>query len=207
MTVAYRRDQAAVPLRRLPIRVANESRMIQATIDLLTAHEVDAITSRMIAERSDTATNYITRYFGGRDGLLAVTAQELGAQIAAQIESPDAGSGLDDPLEFLQWVVDLPEVDLWFKLFRYLAAHNLTVAGPPGTKPPLTIACEAAVARVFRLEGEDVQFWSNVFLTYMMGGVAFGPLLGTTPEEGKRTLGKLGALVALMRDGRITLEG
>ena len=71
-----------VPKRRLPIQVANEARMIAATIDLLQVHSVEEITSRMIAEASGTATNYISRYFGGKDGLLAAVADDLGRRIS-----------------------------------------------------------------------------------------------------------------------------
>jgi AcrR family transcriptional regulator len=60
--------------RRLPIQIANEAKMIKATINLLQVHPVDQITSRMIAVESATATNYISRYFGGRDGLLLAVA-------------------------------------------------------------------------------------------------------------------------------------
>jgi AcrR family transcriptional regulator len=59
--------------------------MIEATIELVGEHDVAHITSRMIAERSGTATNYISRYFGGRDALLAATAEELGRRVAAEM--------------------------------------------------------------------------------------------------------------------------
>lgn len=190
------------PKRRLPIQIANESKMIRATIELLETHQVDQITSRMIAERSETATNYISRYFGGRDGLLTATADELGRHIADQIEAFRLDPGLDDPSEFLVHAMAIPESLLWFRLFRHLAGRNLPSSVHPGGKPPLIAACDEAIARVFRIEGDDARFWSNVFVTYVMGNMAFGSLLGTTAAESDRALVKLVAVVEIQRDGR-----
>jgi hypothetical protein len=114
---------------------------------------------------------------------------------------------MEDPLTYLQAMVTMPEVNLWFKLHRYLAARNLTLVREPGVKSPLVQACDEAVARIFRIEGEDVQFWSNVFLTYMMGGLTFGRLIGTTDEEGGRVLARLGRIVEVLRDEGISLDG
>ena len=60
MTITEERPSTErAPKRRLPIQIANEAKMISATIELLEVHPVDQITSRMIAESSGTATNYI----------------------------------------------------------------------------------------------------------------------------------------------------
>jgi AcrR family transcriptional regulator len=77
-TLSIESGQAEPNRRRLPIQVANETRMIRATIELVGEHDVESITSRMIAERSGTATNYISRYFGGRDALLTAAARSWG---------------------------------------------------------------------------------------------------------------------------------
>ena len=188
------------PKRRLPIQIANEAKMIRATIELLATHEVDQITSRMIAERSETATNYISRYFGGRDGLLAATADELGHRIADQIDAFRNNPGLDHPGEFLVQAMAIPESLLWFRLFRHLAGRNLPSSAHPGGRPPLIAACDAAIARVFRIEGDDARFWSNVFVTYVMGNMAFGSLLGTSADESDRVLVTLAAVVERLRD-------
>jgi len=202
MTItSARATDEAVPKRRLPIQIANEARMIRATIELLETHEVDQITSRMIAERSDTATNYISRYFGGRDGLLAATADELGHRIAEQIDAFGNDPGSDDPRAFLVQAMAIPESVMWFRLFRHLAGRNLPSSTHPGGKPPLIAACDAAIARVFRIEGEDALFWSNVFVTYVMGNMAFGSLLGTTDDESDRALVRLAAVVENLREG------
>jgi AcrR family transcriptional regulator len=206
MIVITERDPAGPGRRRLPIQIANEAKMIRATVELLGEHDVGDITSRMIAERSGTATNYISRYFGGRDALLAATARELGWRIAAEMDGFGARPDLQEPLAFLEAVVSMPEVALWFKLFRYLSARNLTSVREPGSRSAVAVACDDAVARIFRIEGEDVQFWSNVFLTYMLGGLSFNALLGTDHEEGGKVLAKLGRVVEVLRDEKITLD-
>jgi AcrR family transcriptional regulator len=180
--------------------------MIEATISLLGEVEVTRITSRMIAERSGTATNYITRYFGGRDALLAATAEELGRRVATGMEAMNGRPDLAGPLELLEAVIAMPEVGIWFSLFRYLSGRNLTDVPQGDSKPPLVAACEDVVARIFGIEGDDVQLWSNVFLTYIMGGLAFNPLLGTSNEEGEKVLAKLARIVELLRDNRISLD-
>ena len=188
MTLIIERDPAGPNRRRLPIQIANEAKMIRATIDLLGEHEVGEITSRMIAERSGTATNYISRYFGGRDALLSATAMELGWRIADEMDGFAVRPELQEALPFLEAVVAMPEVALWFKLFRYLSARNLTPARGSGSRSPVVVACDAAVARIFRIDGEDVQFWSNVFLTYLLGGLSFKALLGTDDDEGGKVV-------------------
>ncbi|HEX7443965.1 MAG TPA: hypothetical protein VF320_08770 [Acidimicrobiales bacterium] len=206
MTTTVEREPTEVAAkRRLPIQIANEARMVRAMIELLEHYEVDQITSRMIADTSETATNYIARYFGGRDGLLAATADELGQRIAAQVDEFPIRPDADDPAEFLAHAVAIPEVGLWFKVFRHLAGRNLPSSTHPGVKPPLVAACDSAIGRIFRIEGEDVALWSNVFVTYMMGNMAFGALLGTSDEESSRTLEMLAAVLETVRDRRITL--
>ena len=66
-------------------------------------------------------------------------------------------------------------------------------------------ACDSAIGRIFRIAGGDVALWSNVFITYMMGNMAFGALLGTSDEESSRTLEMLAAVLETVRDRRITL--
>jgi hypothetical protein len=100
----------------------------------------------------------------------------------------------------------MPEVSKWFNLYRYLSARNLTRARELGSKPDLVLACEKVLARTFQIDGEDAQLWSNVFLTYIMGGLAFNALLGTTEEETDRVLARLGRIVRLVRDDKISLD-
>jgi AcrR family transcriptional regulator len=204
MAITFERETTeAAPKRRLPIQIANEAKTVRATIELLGTHDVDQITSRMIADASGTATNYISRYFGGRDGLLAAVADELGMRIATQIDGFEHQPGLDAPGAFLVHAVAIPEAFLWFKLFRHLAGRNLPSSAHPGGKPPLIEACESAMSRIFRIEGDDVPFWSNLVVTYILGNLAFGALLGTTAEENDRTLRKLAAVVETLRGRQI----
>ena len=70
----------------------------------------------------------------------------------------------------------------------------------------MVVACDDAVARIFRIEGEDVRFWSNVFLTYMLGGLSFNALLGTDDGEGEKVLARLGRIVEVLRDEQISLD-
>lgn len=94
---------------------------------------------------------------------------------------------------------------MWLKLLRHLAGRNLPLSAAPGAKPALIAACDAAIVRIFRIEGEDVAFWSNVFVTYLMGNMTFGTLLGTTEEESDRTLEKLAAVVETLRGRQIPI--
>ena len=197
MTISRSAESAPAPKRRLPIQVANEAKMIAATIDLLADHQVDQVTSRMIAERSGTATNYISRYFGGRDGLLLAVANELGKRISVRIRSEESLLEIDRPGNFVARIIAVPEVAMWFKLQRYLSSRELPDVRPHG-KPALVEAVEDAIALLFGLEGEYVPVCANIFLTYMMGNAAFGAFLGTTDEDAEAALVTMGTLVNLL---------
>jgi AcrR family transcriptional regulator len=187
MTVVAHEEEVVAPKRRLPIQIANETKMIDATIELLGVHEVDAITSRMIADASGTATNYISRYFDGRDGLLAAVADELGVRITALVRGDKSIMRFDQPGNHLARITAIPEVSLWFKLYRYLTGRNLPTSGQSG-KPPLVKAVEESISYIFGLEGVDVSVCANIFLTYTMGNEAFGEFLGTTDDEAEAAL-------------------
>ncbi len=109
--------------------------MIAGTIELLYVHDVGDITSRMIADASGTATNYISRYFGGRDGLLAAVADELGMKISALVRSDPSIMRFDQPGNHLSRITSIPEVALWFKLYRYLAGRNVPASTMRSGKP------------------------------------------------------------------------
>jgi AcrR family transcriptional regulator len=185
------------PKRRLPIQIANETRMIEATIDLLDDHQVDEITSRMIAQASGTATNYISRYFGGRDGLLLAVATELGHRISGRIRAEESILEVDRPGNYVSQIMAIPEVARWFKVYRYLSGRNLPDMRPRG-KPPVVSAVEEAITLIFGLEGDYVPVFANIFLTYIVGNAAFGPFLGTTDDDADAALGAMGDLVNLM---------
>jgi len=188
--------------RRLPIQIANETRMIAATIDLLRTHEVDNITSRMIADASGTATNYISRYFGGRDGLLAAVADELGLRISVLVRGDESIMQFDQPGNQLNRITSNPEVALWFKVYRYLTGRNVPASTMRSGKPPIVTAVEEAISLIFGLEGRYLPVCANLFLTYTMGNAAFGPFLGTTDDEAEETLRTMYEVVhLLMRRG------
>ena len=186
------------PKRRLPIQVANEARMIAATIEILEVHPVEEITSRMIAEASGTATNYITRYFGGKDGLLVAVADELGHRISDLVRSDRSILGIGEPGNYVTRVMGIPEISLWFRLYRFLASRNLASGRTDGVKPPLVHAIEESISLIFGLEGEYVPICANAFLTYLMGNVAFGPFLGTTDQEAEATLIAMGEFATML---------
>src|SRR5665213_1668930 len=192
-------ERDAVPAkRRLPIQVANEAKMIAATIELLHVHDVDDITSRMIAEASGTATNYISRYFGGRDALLAAVADELGMRISALVRGDPSIMRFDQPGNHLSRITTIPEVALWFKLYRYLTGRNAPASTMRSGKPPIVHAVEASISSIFGLEGKYLPICANLFLTYTMGNQAFGGFLGTSDEEAEETLVTMYQVVHLL---------
>jgi AcrR family transcriptional regulator len=190
-------EPAEAPKRRLPIQIANEAKMIQATIELLGDHQVDEITSRMIARDSGTATNYISRYFGGRDGLFVAVAAELGRRISGLVRSDQSVLEIDRPGNFMYRIMAIPEVDMWFKVFRYLSSRNLTGIRPHA-KPALVSAIEDSIGLIFGLEGEYVPICANIFLTYLMGNAAFGSLLGTTDDQAEDALTAMGTFAEML---------
>jgi len=76
---------------------------------------------------------------------------------------------------------------------------------PSRSQAPLVAACDSAIGRIFRIEGGDAALWSNVFITYLMGDMAFGALLDTLDEESGRTLEALAAVLETVRARRIAL--
>ena len=185
------------PKRRLPIQIANEARMIEATIDLLRVHPVDAVTSRMIAESSGTATNYISRYFGGRDGLLVAVAGELGRRINSQVRAEESLIGLDRPGNFMARIMGTPEVQMWFAVHRYLTSRGVGGIRPVG-KPALVTSVEETIRLIFGLEGAYVPICANIFLTYVMGNAAFGEFLGTTDDDTEAAMATMATVVELL---------
>ncbi len=192
------RPVADRPKRRLPIQIANEKRMIRATIDLLAEYPVDDITSRMIAERSGTATNYISRYFGGKDGLLIAVAGELGRRISDLVRSERSVLDPEQEGNFITNIMSIPEINLWFKLYRYLTGRDLEHLFPDHGKPDLVASVEEAISLIFGLEGEYVPLCANVFITYIMGNAAFGTFLGTTDEDAEAVLAAMADVVIML---------
>jgi AcrR family transcriptional regulator len=171
--------------------------MTKATIDLLAEYPVDEITSRMIAEASGTATNYISRYFGGRDGLLLAVAGELSHRISALVRSRQSVLDGDQGGNYITRIMTIPEVAMWFKVYRYLTSRNLPEIHNR-EKPELVTSVEEAISLIFGLEGEDVAVCANIFLTYIMGNAAFGGFLGTTDDQAEAALDAMGTFVTTL---------
>jgi len=198
MTITDTRAQSAgVPKRRLPIQIANEAKMTKATIDLLQVHQVDQITSRMIAQASGTATNYISRYYGGKDGLLLAVASELSRRISDLVRSEQSVLEIDRPGNYVTRIMAIPEVAMWFKVYRYLTSRDLTDIHAHG-KPQLVHSVEEAIQLIFGLEGEYVPVCANIFITYIMGNAAFGSFLGTTDDDAEAALVAMATVVELL---------
>jgi len=199
MTVTEAGGQAGTASkRRLPIQIANEAKMIAATIDLLEVNPVDEITSRMIAERSGTATNYISRYFGGKDGLLVAVAGELSQRISDLVRSERSVLDPDQQGNYVTNIKAIPEISLWFKVYRYLTGRDLPPVRPHTGKPPLVASIEEAITLFFGIEGRYVPICANIFITYIMGNAAFGTFLGTTDDDAQESLNAMATLVGIM---------
>ena len=198
MTITEERPSTEhAPKRRLPIQIANEAKMVSATIELLEVHPVDQITSRMIAESSGTATNYISRYYGGRDGLMLAVAGELSHRISDLVRSEESILDIDKPGNYIPRIMAIPEVAMWFKIHRYLSSRELPDVRPNG-KPELVRSVEDAIRLIFGLDGEYVAICANVFLTYIMGNAAFGAFLGTSDGDAEAALSAMATVVGLL---------
>lgn len=171
--------------------------MTKATIDLLHTYPVDEITSRMIAEASGTATNYISRYFGGRDGLLLAVAGELSQRISDLVRSGESVLDADRPGNYIARIMSIPEVAMWFKVYRYLTSRNLPEVYSR-QKPPLVISIEESISLIFGLQGDYVPVCANIFLTYIMGNAAFGGFLGTSDDEAEAALTAMAMFVTIL---------
>ena len=180
--------------------------MVDATIELLKDHPVDEITSRMIAQTSGTATNYISRYFGGRDGLFLAVANQLGLRISALVRSEESMLEIGRPGNYVTRVMAIPEIAMWFKVHRYLSGRELPDLRPH-SKPALVASVEDAITLIFGLEGEYVAVCANVFLTYIMGYAAFGAFLGTTDDDAERALAAMATMVTMLVERNASQAG
>lgn len=199
MVTAPAAELTQAPRRRLPIQMANEAKMLAATIDLLADHQVDKITSRMIARSSGTATNYISRYFGGRDGLFVAVAAELGQRIGDLVRSERSVLEIEGQGNYVTRIMAIPEFAMWFKVYRYLSSRNLPDTRPRA-KPPVVAAVEDAITLIFGIEGDYVPICANIFITYILGYAAFGPFIGTTDDQAEEALAAMSTFVTLLVD-------
>jgi AcrR family transcriptional regulator len=184
--------------RKLPKQRANESRMIDAAVTLLEEHPVSEVTNAAVASVSRTQPSYVTRYFGSRDEFLLAVAEELARRIADRnlglrvlLASPEGNSRFTG-------IFAIPEVESWFKLWRYLVGTDLLDRSPrQGDGPLLTAGIDNLQAQL-GFPPEEARTWALVTLISVLGFRVSGGVLGITPEESGAVADKV--IDALLRD-------
>jgi AcrR family transcriptional regulator len=182
--------------RKLPIQLANEARMIDAAITLLHDHSVGGVTNVAVAEASHTQPSYVTRYFGNRDRFLLAVAEELSARIATFNLGLAVLAAAPDGNTRITSVFAIPDVDSWFKLWRYLAGRDVAFAVSKMGEGPLLVAGVENLERNFGFPPGEARVWALISMTAVLGYRIFGDLLGVTPEDAVAIADKIiGALL------------
>lgn len=169
--------------RKLPKQVLNETKMINAAIDLLRDRPVDDVTSRLIAAYSETTVSYLTRYWGGRDEFLVDVAVEVGRRINVLVRAEQFQIHLDDLAGGLQKFMAMSDVKVWFKLYRYLASRDEVRTLEAAQPSAILVSLSDAVGVLFGFDTDESMSWALLALTLMMGNEAFGSLLGADDER------------------------
>jgi len=169
--------------RKLPKQLANEARMVDAAVTLLRDHPVAEVTNVAVAAVSQTQPSYVTRYFGSRDEFLLVVAEELAARIAARnlglrvlLAAPDDGARFAG-------IFAVPEVESWFKLWRYLVGTALLDRSSRQGDGPLLAAGIENLQRQLGFPPEEARTWALVTLISVLGYRVSGGVLGITAED------------------------
>jgi AcrR family transcriptional regulator len=184
-------EAPVAPRRKLPKQILNETKMVNAAIDLLRDRSVDEVTSRLIADYSGTTVSYLTRYWGGRDEFLVDVAIELGRRINVLVRAEQLQIDLDNVADGLERFLAMADVQVWFKLHRYLAGRDQLRALEPDRPSALLVSFQEGVADLFGLDAEESMSWAVLLLTLLMGNQAFGPLLGSTEAQFRSALDHL----------------
>lgn len=184
-------EPGVTPRRKLPKQILNETKMVNAAIDLLRDRSVDDVTSRLIADYSGTTVSYLTRYWGGRDEFLVDVAIELGRRITVLVRAEQVHLDLDHIADGLERFLEMADVQVWFKLHRYLAGRDKLRALEPDHPAALLVAFQEAVAELFGLDAEESMSWGVLLLTLLMGNQAFGPLIGSGEPQFRAALDHL----------------
>ena len=179
------------PRRKLPKQILNETKMVNAAIDLLRDRSVDDVTSRLIADYSGTTVSYLTRYWGGRDEFLVDVAIEIGRRINVLVRAERMVIDMDNVATSLEQFVSMADVQVWFKLHRYLAGRDQLRNLEPDRPSALLVSFQDAVASLFRLDAEESMSWAVLIITLLMGNQAFGPLLGSSEYQFRGALDHL----------------
>ncbi len=173
----------AAPKRKLPIQLANEAKMIDGAIRLLVGHGVDEITNVAVAVESQTQPSYVTRYFGSRDRFLMAVADELSSRVASMDLGLGVLAGLSSGKAGISPIFAVPEVESWFKLWRYLAVRDLPFAGSRMGNGPILTAAMRNLEENLGLESRDARTWALLSLVTILGFRVFGDALGATEED------------------------
>jgi|GEM_PF-1047886 len=169
--------------RKLPIQQANEAKMIDGAIRLLVDHGVDEITNVAIAVESQTQPSYVTRYFGSRDRFLMAVADELSARVASMELGLGVLAGLSSGRAGISPIFAVPEVESWFKLWRYLAVRDLPFAGSRMGNGPILAAGIRNLEENLGLDDREARTWALLGLVTILGFRVFGDALGATEED------------------------
>jgi AcrR family transcriptional regulator len=191
--------------RKLPKQLANETRMIDAAITLLGDHTVAEVTNVAVASTSQTQPSYVTRYFGSRDEFLLAVAEELARRIAARnlglrvlLAAPEVTAGFTG-------IFAVPEVESWFRLWRYLVGTDLLERSPRHGDGPLLTAGIANLERQLGFPPEEARIWALVTLVSVLGYRVSGGVLGITADEAGAVADKI--IGALLRDAEAQRDG
>ena len=187
---------SAAARRKLPKQRANEARMIDAAITLLWGHTVSEVTNVAVAAVSRTQPSYVTRYFGSRDEFLLAAAEELARRIATRNLGLSVLLGSPESNARFTGIFAIPEVESWFKLWRYLVGTDLLERSPRQGDGPLLTAGIDNLQRQLGLPPEEARTWALVTLISVLGYRVSGGVLGITPEEAGAVADKvIGALL------------
>jgi AcrR family transcriptional regulator len=191
--------------RKLPRQLANETRMVDAAITLLGEHTVAEVTNVAVASASQTQPSYVTRYFGSRDEFLLAVAEELASRIAARNLGLQVLLAAPDSTTRITGIFTVPEVESWFKLWRYLVGTDLLERSTRLGDGPLLTAGIENLQRELGFPPEEARSWALVTLILVFGYRVSGGVLGITTEEAAVGADKI--IGALLRDAEAHRDG
>ena len=175
--------------------------MVDAAIALLQDHTVAEVTNLAVAAASQTQASYVSRYFGSRDEFLLAVAEELAARIAARNLGLQALLAPPDGNARFAGIFALPEVECWFKLWRYLVGTDLLERSPRKTDGPLLAAGIENLQRQLGFPPEEARIWALVTLISVLGYRVFGGVLRITTEEAGAVAERI--VGSLLRDAEV----
>ena len=136
-----------------------------------------------VAVESQTQPSYVTRYFGSRDRFLMAVADELSSRVASMDLGLGILAGLSSGNAGISPIFAVPEVESWFKLWRYLAVRDLSFAGSRMGDGPILTAGMRNLEENLGLDPRDARTWALLSLVTILGFRVFGDALGATDED------------------------